>query len=262
VRRHSLALALSAVLLAVLAGCASRTSGAPGWPTGRTFIATKVTENGHDRPLFPGTQLMLRFEATDIVAGAGCNTLDVRVSVSGDRISVTEQATTLMGCLDGRAEQDAWMTDFFTAGPTWHLAGDQLTLATATTVIELLDQRVAEPHPIIGTRWMVTGQFDRQTASALPPDKATVEFTSDSTVVATTGCATLTGPAFITEVSYPTMIDVNPLKRVQRAPCPPDLIPLDAAVTRTLAGQLTTNVQGRTLTLTTVDGTGLTLVAS
>jgi heat shock protein HslJ len=261
--RRSLGLALSVVLLAAaLAGCASRTSGVAGWPIGRTFVATKVTENGQDHPLFPGTRLMLLFEAGEIVASGGCNTLDIQVSVSDDRITVTEQAMTLMGCLDGRAGQDEWMTDFFNASPTWHLAGDQLTLATADTTIDLLDQRVNEPHPIIGTRWMVTGQFNRQTASSLPLGVAAIEFTSNNTVVATTGCATLTGPIDMTEVSFPAMIDVNALNRVQRAPCPPELIPLDAAVTRTLAGQLTANVQDRTLTLTTVDGSGLTLVAS
>jgi heat shock protein HslJ len=204
---------------------------------------------------------MLRFEADEIVADAGCNTLDAHVSVSGDRISVTEQAMTLMGCLDGRAEQDAWMTDFLNAGPTWHIAGDKLTLATANTTIDLLDQRADQPYPIVGTRWMVTGEFDGQTASSLPPDMATVELKSDNTVTAMTGCATLTGYFDISEFRSPTIIDVNPLTRDQRAPCPPNLIPLDAAVTRTLTGELTANLQDRTLTLTTVDGTGLTLVA-
>jgi heat shock protein HslJ len=257
-RRHWLVTAATVVLLA---GCTSSGSGAPAWPVGREFVATHITENGHDRPLIPGTRLLVEFETDKIVAHAGCNEMDLSVTPSSDRINVTEQSTTLIACPDGLNDQDQWLAAFFTAGPTWHLSGDQLTLATATTTIDLLDERVAEPHPIVGSRWVVADQFDRHVVSSLPQGIGTITFGADGTVTAVTGCATFTGSFTIDQNVVPTTISFAQLAKTDSVSCPPNLEPLDAAVQRTLIGDVTATVKDRILTLTTVDGTGLTLTA-
>jgi len=251
------------MLVALVAGCGSPSTGAgtppQGWPADRTFLSTAVTENGQAKQLAPGTQVSLRFRATTgITANAGCNTIDATGHLDGDQFVADQVGMTAMGCDQPRADQDTWLAGVLSARLSWQLTGDQLVVTAGATRIELVDRRVAQPdRNLVGTAWTVTGQFDRQVASSLPDGPAVITF-KDGNVTASTGCATLTGPATVSG----TGITVGPLTRTQpHQPCDGLTATLDSAVTTVLTGTLTATITGPNLTLSTVDGHGLTLRA-
>ena len=108
------------------------------WPEGREFEATSVTESGVERPLVAGTRLTVRFRAPgEVVVRAGCNDLGVRGHLEGARLVPVSLLSTAIGCDSERLAQDRWVVAFFTAGPTWKLRGDELTLRSGTTEIVL-----------------------------------------------------------------------------------------------------------------------------
>jgi heat shock protein HslJ len=261
-RRFLIAVALTATLAAA-AGCAGQrpsiSGGDPasGWPIGRTFLSTAVTENGQDHPLVAGTRISIDiFSATELHVQAGCNAIGVKGALDGQRFKATQFGSTAMGCDQPRLAQDNWVIAFFTAGTTWQLTGDQLVLTAGANVITLLDRRVVDPdRPIIGTHWVVTGSFDQQTASSAPDAQASVQFAADGTVTATTGCATLTGPATVAGAT----ITFGALQRGSVQACEALATTLDAAMVRVLQGKVTAAVNASRLTLTAADGHGLTL---
>src|SRR5262249_21403428 len=119
---------LALLMAAGLVGCGdSSGSGgaAPGWPVGRTFLSTKVTEKGQDRRLVAGTRISVRVQGPDaLLVQGGCNTMNVTVSVEAARFTVTSLAMTAMGCPDGRSGQDTWLAGVLNAGPAWLVSGN------------------------------------------------------------------------------------------------------------------------------------------
>jgi heat shock protein HslJ len=248
--------------VALTPACARPSSAGGGqnanaWPAGREFWSTAVTENGGDRPL--AARITLRFrDNPEISADGGCNQIGITGHLDGDRFVATGFLSTNVACDQPRMDQDSWLVEFFQAGPTWQVSGDRLLLTTATTEIRLVDRRTLDPdRPLVGTRWMITGVFDRNTAASYPAGPAYVTFDTDGTVIATSGCETLAGPATVDG----HMVTFGRLDRTA-LPCPSGPAQsLDAAVTATLHGTVTFQISSRNLTLTTVDGSGLTLTA-
>lgn len=107
---------------------------------GRTFASVRV--DGHR--LVDETRILLGFAGEDISARAGCNHLFGTVALDGDRLDVGTMGGTEMGCPDGLNDQDAWLSEFLTAGPDITLDGDTLTLTGGDVVIELVEQEVPE----------------------------------------------------------------------------------------------------------------------
>src|SRR5689334_11260610 len=114
-------------------------SGRTGNLWGRTFLSTTVTEKGQDRPLVPDTRLTLTFQDGNVSAHAGCNHMTGGVDVDGERLVVERLAATRMACDAPLMEQDAWLAEFLSDGPTWRLDGDDLVLSTGDTEIRLVD---------------------------------------------------------------------------------------------------------------------------
>jgi len=151
------ALFLCATLLLAAAGCDTPAAAPPAteasdtsvpvdptaaWPEGRAFEATSVTESGAERPLVAGTRLTVRFRAPgELEAHAGCNYLGVRGHLEGARLVADSMLSTAIGCASELLAQDRWVVDFFNAGPTWQVRGDELTLRTPTTEIVLAATR-------------------------------------------------------------------------------------------------------------------------
>ncbi len=126
---------------------------------GRQFWSVSVLENDAERPLVDGTRISLRFNNGNIGASAGCNSMGGSYRIDDNRqLTVSEMATTEIGCDPKRHAQDDFVAAALIAQPRLTLSGDLLVLATDTVRIEFLDTEVADPdRPIIGTRWVVTG---------------------------------------------------------------------------------------------------------
>ncbi len=182
---------LTTVLL--LAACGTTTTGAGGSGVdleGRTFLSTGVTEDGTARELVADTRIQISFKDGSISVNAGCNTMFGDYELDGDTLVVGELAMTMMGCPDGLAEQDAWVGDLLAAGPTVAETDGTLTVTSGTTVITLLDRKIADPdRPLVGTLWRVETLISNDAASSTPGGaEATLTFNEDGTVAVATGC--------------------------------------------------------------------------
>ena len=107
----------------------------------RTFVSVGVSEDDEDRPLVDGTEIELSFPDGDTIAWtAGCNQFSAEVQVSDDSFDVGSAQGTLIGCEPEYQEQDDWLNEIQVAGPAAELDGDELTLSSEGSVIDLVDE--------------------------------------------------------------------------------------------------------------------------
>ncbi len=205
-RRRAAAPLIAVLLIAALGlgGCVGGPAPTPS-PTpapnlaagldGRTFLSTGVTVGGVAKELVAGTRIRLAFKQDALSAAAGCNTFGATFQLAGAVLKTSGGAMTEMGCDGPRQDQDEWLFGLLGSSPTLALSGDQLTLAAGTTVITLLDRRVAEPDlPLTGRTWTLESIISGDAASSVPTGvTATIEFGADGGVIVASGCNTGAG---------------------------------------------------------------------
>jgi heat shock protein HslJ len=229
----------------------SRTAAA--WPTDHGFTSNGVTDGGRDKALVDGTKIVVRFhDRGEVSVDAGCNELTVRGHLDGDRIVADNVAATAKGCAPELLAQDAWIQHFFADGPTWALAGTDLTLKTRTAEVRLFDNA---DRPLEGTRWVVVSRTSGGTTTIVPGGVAYMIFIKNG-VVGENGCS---GLAATTNV-HDGQIDLEPIHRSD-LPCDGPVKELDAAMTATLTGTIQYRITGVDLTLVGPNGHSLALVS-
>jgi heat shock protein HslJ len=157
---------------------------------GRTFLSTGVTVDGAPFALVDGTRIRLIFDNGNLSANAGCNIIGGNLVIDGDTLRFSGAQMTEMGCDPARHNQDDWLVTFLSSTPTFVLNGNDLTLTGGTTVITLLDRKVAEPdQSLAGPTWTVASFIDGQVASSMPVGVlAAFTFADDATFTANFGC--------------------------------------------------------------------------
>lgn len=112
----------------------------------RRFRSTRVTEDGADRELEGDSRIALTFSRDRARDGdkldnvgwhAGCNYYGGSVRVGPQQLVIDGQISTSAGCNDEYQAQDDWLTAFLESNPSWVLDGDELTLKSDGTIIEL-----------------------------------------------------------------------------------------------------------------------------
>jgi heat shock protein HslJ len=218
---------------------------------GRTFVSTEVS----GQTLVEGTNITMSFDDAAVAVVAGCNTLRTGYELDGETLVVDEaMASTLMMCPDDLMAQDQWIADLLAAGPTVALAEDTLTLTSGDVTITLADEASGESaNDLQGLAWTMVS-LDNADGTLEAPEGAYLSY-EDDTVFVATGCNTGSGSA---EVADGT-VTFGPLMSTLIG-CEPDLAAWETAVFAVLAGEVTYEVDGDTLTLTG-DGGTLTLEA-
>lgn len=173
---------------------------------GRQFWSISVLENGVERPLVDDTRISVQFNNGNISASAGCNSMGGPYQVDNDgQLTVREMASTEIGCDPERHAQDEFVAAVLTARPQLTLNGHDLTLATDTVRIQLLDTEVADPdRPILQTRWVVTGFIQGEMAIATnvePGREGWIEFSEDSQLTGFDGCVNFSASAEVSDGS-------------------------------------------------------------
>lgn len=158
--------------------------------SGRTFISVSVTEDGEPHPLVEGTVIRLSFEDGTISASAGCNSMFGSYTIEDGILVVDAMGMTEMGCAPALMAQDQSVAAFLGSRPAITLSGDDLTLTSETTTIQLLDREVAEPdQPLVGTLWTLESIITADAVSSVPLGAtATIQFNEDGTVEIQPGC--------------------------------------------------------------------------
>ncbi|TIC88781.1 META domain-containing protein [Nocardioides sp. GY 10113] len=118
---------------------ASPSEGSPGAVSvdeldGSIYQSTSV--EGHE--LVPRTRVSISFKAGSMSVVAGCNTLFGDYEVEDGTLRWTaEPASTMRGCPDDLAAQDAWLVELLDAGVAATLDGTVLTLTGDGVTITL-----------------------------------------------------------------------------------------------------------------------------
>jgi heat shock protein HslJ len=190
-----------------------------------------------------GSTIEIGFDAGNVSTQAGCNTLFGGYSVDDGTLTVATMATTQMACEPELMEQDTWLAEFLTSGPTIELDDSTLTLSGDDVTVVLEEVR---PAPLVGTTWEVTGTVAAQGVSSVPAEPtASLVFTDDEVSV-DTGCNTGSGGV---EIGDDT-ITFAPIATTLRA-CVDDVAELEAAVLAVLQGEVAYEIDGDRLSLRT-----------
>lgn len=244
----------------LLAACGSGGTGGdppaggsePGNLAGRVFLSTAI----EGRALVPGSRVRLSFEAGQIGANAGCNSMGGPVAIDRGRLVLGPLASTEMACDPGLMEQDRWLAGFLD-GATLALDGDTLTLSNGGVVLSLLDREVADPdRPLEGTRWVVDGLVTGEAVSSMPAGVTAALSFAEGQVLVEAGCNSGGGPV---EVSDGTL-RIGQLVLTDMA-CGPDAMAVERAVTGVLSGTVAYAIEASVLTLD-AGGIGLVLRAA
>ncbi|HEX5613787.1 MAG TPA: META domain-containing protein [Acidimicrobiia bacterium] len=248
---------LSLVLVVGLAACGdddvtvgsgSSTTAPPPGLDGRTFIAQSVTEDGAPRALVAGTEIRFTFRDGTLGASAGCNTLGADYTIDGGVLRIDSVSTTEMGCDEPRHDQDSWLAAFLESRPAVTVAGDELTLANATTTIALLDREVADPdRPLEGTTWVLDTVIDGDAVSSGPIDEQLTLTIADGALTATLPCNELSA---VVEVGDDQVLRLTDATSTAVACTDDALRALEDHMVRTLAGAVDYEIEADVLTLT------------
>jgi heat shock protein HslJ len=222
---------------------------------GREFVSVASEAGG--RELVAGTRISLRFdESGGLGAHAGCNTMGSDdVDLDGGRLRVGSMMTTDMGCDPPSHAQDEWLSTFLASEPSWSLEGDTLLLESGDTRIELHDRRVVEPdQPLEGTRWLVVGRIDGDSASTVPGEAHLT--IGDGRVTGHGGCNDFGADVEVGD----GVVTFGQIESTARG-CEPDLEALELHVFAVLEGEVGYRIESDSLTLTHPDGRALMLTA-
>jgi heat shock protein HslJ len=188
-----------AALSLLIPACGSSSRSSSSAPTtfpgvslpGHAYIATEVI--GHK--IVPGTMISLRFEGETLALNAGCNSMGGGYKIKGGVLTVTNLATTEIGCEAARAAQDKWLGEFLTAGPEIVSGDKSITLKSGATVVKLTDKTIARPDVLLaGTRWNVETVITGDTASSTSTP-AFIQFSNDGRFKASNDCGRIEGTA-------------------------------------------------------------------
>lgn len=210
---------------------------------GRTFVSTDVT--GHE--LVEGSGIRLAFEEGSLSANAGCNQIFGGYRLDGETLVVDTLGQTEMACEDALMEQDMWLTELLSGSPSVALTGDELVLTSAdgTTVVTMLDRKVADPdRPLEGTRWMVESTIANDAVSSLPAGATAAITITDGTVEVEGACNSGSGSVQVGDGT----LSFGPIASTMRA-CEDELMAVDDAIFATLAGEATYEIDADVLTI-------------
>ena len=253
------ALVLVVLPVIVLAACGSDGDSSSGSsPTanelaGTTFESTDVT--GYD--LVPDSMITIGFEANDLGATAGCNSMSGAYTIADDTLEINALAATEMACDDALMAQDLWLNDFLTGSPSIVFDGETLTLSGDDSTITLAAR---QPAALERTRWVVTGTIAGGSVSTTPRDTLASMTITDGTAAIETGCNMGSSSVAITE----TTMTFGPMALTRKA-CPPDETELEQSVTAALVGEVSYEIDGDTLLIRTTSTDveiGLTFTAA
>jgi heat shock protein HslJ len=132
---------------------------------GRTFVSESV----EGWQLVQGTEVRIQFRERELMASAGCNSVDGQYDIDGSVLELSGYGSTDMGCDPERHAQDAWLIEFLLARPSLELSEPRLVMSTGDARMTLLDREVASPdRPLVGTLWRGDGFSDGTMVTSMP----------------------------------------------------------------------------------------------
>ena len=154
---------------------------------GQTFSGNAV----EGREILGGT-LRLSFANDAMSAYAGCNTMTGPYAVDAGRLSWTsDAASTMIGCPEDLAAQDAWLNNLFQDGITATMDDGNLVLTADDVTFRLRAAGENGLPDLLGRTWRLTSIIDADSVSSLPmdlPRDPRVKVAIDGSASVDTGC--------------------------------------------------------------------------
>ena len=237
---------IAAVLLS--AACAA------GEPTGDTTVSPRPDG---DWQLVAGVQtpvdhpITMSIVGTEVSGRAACNAYFGKVVVNESAVGFGDLGATAMACETVAMEAERTFLSSLEIVESFEYRGDQLVLAGASN--ELVFDRVP-PLPtaeLLDTTWILETLIEGEAAMSVGGEPASLLLAADGSLSASTGCRTLTGRW----LESGGVIVVPEL--AAEGECPDELWEQDSLVVTVIGDEFRADIDGATLTLTSMGGDGL-----
>ncbi|MFF6808309.1 META domain-containing protein [Streptomyces sp. NPDC012403] len=256
-QKHKQRMTLTAVAVLVVplaaacgseqAGAGSGTAKAEEQVTGTRWTIDSVTVDGTTHRAPDGAHLTL--DGSGRAEGSyGCNTFSADAAVDGDRITLGDTASTEMACDDKPMDVERALSRTLSDSALKSDVNDgRLTLTTDTGDTVRLSK--GKDAPLHGTKWTVT--------TPAVDGRAHLTFDEEEgTVAGRLGCNHVNADATVRDGHI--TLGVPSLTRMM---CEDSLMDAEKALTKLFAGTVDYAIEGRTLTLTSENGTRVRAVA-
>jgi heat shock protein HslJ len=238
---------MKALILAfLLSGCSLLTHGVATSIDGEWQLQAG-TNQGQAVPIVAGSRITLKVDGTTAGGSAACNIYGGTIQVNGGSVAISALSMTEMACQENLMASEAAYLAALPRVTTMALTGNSLVLSGPE--VELRYTRapaVADADPI-GTNWVLESLISGETVSSTVA-QATLEFSADGRIAATTGCRQVTGTYTISEGRVQVTLD--PFDAIA---CAAPLGDQDAQNLAVLAAQPTIAIDGKGLTLSAGD---------
>lgn len=244
-------------LLLVLAGaCAGGEQEGSGSPPGLLAEGQYRSSSASTFELVEGTVVSLTRAGSDLSVSAGCNTLGAAFELEGDEIVVGGVQSTMMGCAEDLADQDARLSTFLESRPVVSASPDGFTLTVADgATLVFVSRAIADPDRAIeGTRWVLNAVVDGDTAVGAAGFDTVELFLDGGVVSVTTGCSA--GQASYSVDGDDLLLGPLELTPAPAGDCSAGVAEAEAALVAVFGGTAVATAQADTLELRG-DGIGL-----
>lgn len=242
--RTSAALFAALVAASTIFGCSQQPGATAAGLSGTSWQVVSIA----GATTIPGAPPTMEFAADGTVSGTnGCNQYNGTYTTDGDKLTVGQLASTLMGCDVQRSAQEQAFNAALTGASTWSIsATDELEIEGASTILA----KPSAPAPdgsggagateLPGTSWVIKNLPGTQIGTAVP----TIAFGTDGTVSGSAGCNTFNG----SYTADGSSISFGPLATTKMA-CPQVDTAVETVFLEGLAGATSWSIDGQVLTL-------------
>ncbi|MFI6490293.1 META domain-containing protein [Streptomyces sp. NPDC050564] len=238
-------------------GSGSSSVGAGSSPvTGVHWTLDSLTVDGRTRQA-PESAYLRIGEDGRVSGNAGCNSFGSTVTLKGDHVDFGNIQMTDMGCRKAPMAFEKSLTRTFAGGTfTSKVKGDELTLTTDDG--DRVDLTKEQDAPLYGTRWNVTALGDADVAHSLPAGAKAylVLDKKQGTLGGSLGCNHVSAIATVRD-GHITL----GAARTTRMMCDGSLMDTEKTLLGLFGGAVGYELDHRTLTLTSANGTVVSAVA-
>ena len=242
------------ILTLLLSGCSLLTHGVATSIDGEWRLQAG-TNQGQAVPIVAGSRITLKVDGTNAGGSAACNTYGGTIQVGGSSVAISALSMTEMACQENLMASEAAYLAALPRVTTVALTGNSLVLSGPE--VELRYTRVpavADADPI-GTTWILESLISGEAVSSTVA-QATLEFSANGRIAATTGCRQVTGTYAMSEGQVQVTLD--PYDAIA---CAAPVGDQDTHVLDVLSNRFTISIDGNRLTLSRSDGKGLGYLA-
>ena len=247
---------LIAVAGLVIAACG--TSEPLGPPAGLdgSWQLTSGTSQGTTLDPIADHPVTISFEGDEVTGTAACNGYGGTYEAADGQMAFSEMIITEMGCFPTEVmelEQN-FMTALITVTEV-SVTDDLLVLSGENTTLEFEELLPVPTSELLNTVWVLDGLVTGDSVSSVIGDRATLELFSDGSFLGSTGCRSFNG-TYTEDTEGLTATEITP-----QGECADDLSAQDSHVLAVLEGSFDTEIDTRSLYVTTSGDLGLVYLA-